>query len=191
MIVAISGKIGSGKSHISKHIRTELPNLDFKNKSFGYDVKKIVSYLTGINMKTILSRKAKSIFLSEWNMTIGEMFQKVGTDCMRDNLHNNTWVLSMFSKYDDGLNWVIDDVRFRNEANYIKERGGIIIRLEGDPKNVRAFDKRDPNHKSEIELDNYEKFDIIWENTLEKPLDDLIQLIEHKINIFDISDSNK
>jgi hypothetical protein len=48
-----------------------------------------------------------------------------------------------------------DDIK----ANAIKTAGGIIIRLEGDPMNVRANSKRDLFHPSEIELDNYTDFD--------------------------------
>jgi hypothetical protein len=92
MIIGISGKICSGKSYISNYIIDSLYNLKFEKKSFGYDVKKITSYITGIDMEHILSRDAKKIFLPEWNMNIGEMFQKVGTDCMRNNLHKDVWV---------------------------------------------------------------------------------------------------
>ena len=181
MIIGVAGKIGSGKTHIARYIQDNLQEYNFQLKSFGYDVKKITSYLTGINMKTIMSRKAKSLYLPEWGLTLGEMFQKVGTDCMRDNLHFDTWVLSLFSKYSDEQNWVIDDVRFLNEAKAIKDKGGLIIRLEGDPMELRKNDSRDPNHRSEIELDDYNRFDIIYDNRLNLNLDDLIKSIRLKI----------
>ena len=65
----------------------------------------------------------------------------------------------MYSTYSDDQNWVISDVRFLNEAESIRKRGGILIRLEGDPTGIRAKDTRDPNHESEIQLDDYEHFD--------------------------------
>jgi len=180
MILGISGKLGSGKSHVARHIQNTLLEYEFKKKSFGYDVKKIASYLTGINMKTILSRKGKSHYLPEWDMTLGEMYQKIGTDCMRLNLHTDAWILSLFSGYDSEQNWVIDDLRFPNEAEAIKERGGLIIRLEGDPKDVRKKDPRDLNHPSETSLDNYKRFDILF-NTETENLEDLIELLKQKI----------
>lgn len=180
MIIGISGKIGSGKTHTAKYIINNMTDYDFKLKSYGYNVKKIASLLTGINMKTIMSRKAKNIYLPEWKMTLGEMYQKIGTDCMRFNLHPDTWLISMFSTYHENDNWVIDDVRFRNEADLIKENGGIIIRVEGDPKSVREKDVRDHNHLSETELDNYEKFSIIFDSDKEN-LDDLIKQIKNII----------
>ena len=177
-IIGISGKIGSGKSYTSRYIQNRL---GYERKSFGYNVKKIVSFLTGVSMKTILSRKAKANFLPEWNMTLGEMFQKVGTDCMRDNLHKDSWVISMFAKYTPDQNWVIDDVRFQNEADYIKKLGGIIIRLEGDPNDIRKDDTRDPNHESETSLDNYDKFDIIWDNDHNPNIEDMMCIVKKLI----------
>ena len=180
MIIGISGKIGSGKSEVARQIKKTFPDKNFKIMSYGYMVKKVTSLLTGINMKTCLSRNAKNIYLPEWNMTLGEMFQKVGTDCMRNNLHKNTWVISAFSNYNDE-NLIFDDVRFINEADGIKERNGLLIRLEGDPKNVRANDTRNLIHESETQLDDYMGFDIIYDNNqpIEK-ITDLLELIKDK-----------
>jgi len=176
MIIGISGKIGSGKSEVARQIRKTFPDKNFKIVSFGYMVKKVASQLTGISLKTCLSRKAKNIYLPEWDMTLGKMYQKIGTDCMRDNLHKDTWVIAAFAKYNKNENWIFDDVRFFNEANGIKERGGLLIRLEGDPKGIRANDTRDPNHESETQLDNYNRFDIIFDN--DRPIEKIFELTE-------------
>lgn len=182
MIISLSGKLGSGKSFITKHIKNTFKEYNFERKSFGYNLKKVTSFLTGVSMKTILSRKAKELYLPEWNMTIGQMFQKLGTDAIRNNLHQNAWVISLFSDYTEDKNYIIDDVRFITEADAIKKRNGIIIRLEGDPANLRNKDTRNHNHSSETELDNYENFDIVWQNEVsEKRLNDLMKIIEDKI----------
>lgn len=53
----------------------------------------------------------------------------------------------------------ISDVRFKNEADYIKEQGGKLIRLERDPKlNIYKTELTD---LSETELDNYSGFDFV------------------------------
>jgi hypothetical protein len=87
----------------------------------------------------------------------------------------------MFSSYNDNENYIIDDVRFKNEADIIKEKGGILIRLEGDPKGIRAKDLRDPNHISEIALDDYDKFDIKY-NSDKDYLEDLLNFIKSKMS---------
>lgn len=178
MIIGISGKICSGKTEVAKYIKKTFPKYNFQIRSFGYDVKFIASYLTSIDMKTIQLRESKSIYLKDWNMTIGEMFQKIGTDCMRIGLHYDTWVLSLMSKYTQEQNWIIDDVRFKNEANAIKNKGGMMIRLEGDPLDLRKKDPRDMNHQSEIELDDYDRFDIIYNNVPPiESIDNLMKII--------------
>ena len=57
-------------------------------------------------------------------------------------------------------NWIIPDVRFPNEVEAIKERGGIVIRVN------RSTTKSDSNsnHESEIALDHYHDFDAIINN---------------------------
>jgi hypothetical protein len=52
--------------------------------------------------------------------------------------------------------YVIADVRFLNEAAWIKNHGGMMVRLERAPE-LRGADIDDP---SETELDDYEGFDL-------------------------------
>ena len=183
LIIGISGKMGSGKDTIAKEIIKSFPDYNFRRVSFGYNVKKIVSILTGLDMRTILSRKIKSVYLEEWNMTVGEMFQQVGTNAMRDILNKDTWILSLFNNIKNGENIIITDVRFENEANAILNRGGYLIRVNGDPKKISKKETRNLNHRSETELDNFDKFDIIYEN--KPPIDNLKQLMDEikKLNI--------
>ena len=182
IIIGISGKIGSGKDTVANKIITHFKQYNFKNKKFGHYVKKTVSLLTGIKTKDIYKRKIKNKYLEEWGMTVGKMFQIVGTDALRNNLHKDTWIITLFNN-SRNQNIIISDVRFKNEADSIKKRGGILIRLEGDPKNLRGKDGRDVNHKSETDLDNYENFDIIWNNKPpRKNINNLIKIIEDKIN---------
>lgn len=90
------------------------------------------------------------------------LLQLLGTQCGREIIHPNIWVNALFSEYVSYHNsrvniytlpkWIISDVRFENEAKAIKERNGIIIRVNRNSENK-------DNHQSEIELDNYKEFD--------------------------------
>jgi hypothetical protein len=92
-------------------------------------------------------------------MTVRDFLQKLGTDGLRTGLHENTWVNALMADY-EGLydldtdrttypNWIITDTRFPNEAQAIKNAGGIVIRVE------RPGYKPINDHPSEIGLDNW------------------------------------
>jgi len=168
MIIGISGKIGSGKdtfaAHFIKHAN-KVYGVSFRNKKFAYNLKKIVSVLVGIPIRDVLSREGKLKYLPDWNMTVGEMQQKLGTEAIRNNIHRDAWVLSLFGNYDGNKdNWIVTDVRFKNEAEIVKEKGGILIRLNGDPINSKSGDNRNMAHQSEIDLDDYQGFDYVYDN---------------------------
>lgn len=98
-------------------------------------------------------------------MTVREFLQILGTEGIRDSLHKNAWVNALFSEYeplhsaedDECPKWIITDVRFPNEANAIRERGGRVIRINRN--GVRPVN----GHSSETALDGY-NFDYVLEN---------------------------
>lgn len=116
------------------------------------------------------------------------LLQLLGTECGRQIIHPNIWVNALMSNYrpigvkqlfsdeyiqrltdrkddfcpkvDEPIypNWIITDVRFPNEVKAIKDRDGIIIR-------VNRFGMIDNStHESETTLDNYKEFDFIIDN---------------------------
>ena len=162
MIIGISGKIGSGKDSLADLIIKH--NNQFEKKSYAYKLKKIGSLLTGTEESLWFTQEGKNIYLPEWNMTIGRFQQLLGTEAMRVGLHPNTWIISLFADLKEDSKWVITDVRFKNEAYAVKERGGFLIRIEGDPAKVRANSTRDMSHPSETDLDDFTGWDSIYKN---------------------------
>ncbi len=102
----------------------------------------------------------------EHGMTVKDapLLQKVGVDMRQKN--PQVWI--------DTLYWtlvenapriaVITDVRFQNEATFVKQMGGILVKVQrvspttGEP--FQASD-RDPKHVSEMELEHY-----AWDHTI-------------------------
>lgn len=155
-------------------------------KKFALKVKEVASLLTGIEVERFEDQNFKSQELNnDWHfddhtLTGREMLQKVGTEVVR-SIHPNAWINALFIDYILDLrrvsniqggttianaypNWIITDVRFPNEANAIRDRGGVVIRVN---RPTIVIDQ----HPSEISLDDYKKFDYIIENT--GSLDDL------------------
>lgn len=151
-VIGISGKIGSGKTSLAQFLSIMIPGLGVH--SFADRLRDVVSIMTGI--KNTRSSAAKNTYLPDWGMTLGQLLQSVSQK-MRE-VNPDTWVNALFSQLGADSFWVIDDLRYKNEAAAIKAAGGILIRLDG--RLALALDTRDPNHISETELDNYE-FDMI------------------------------
>ena len=128
-------------------------------------------------------------------LTPRKLLQLLGTEAGRQILHPNIWINALFADYNpkfkgveyDNLNkyypnWIITDVRFPNEAQAIKDKSGILIRIN---RNNFFYDEDGKkcllinNHLSETALDDYKDFDHIIENN--GSIEDLITKIT---NIF-------
>lgn len=165
IIIGISGKIGAGKTTFSNILAEELSK-KYKVRfiNFADKLKEICFVLTGYRG---ITQEEKQIFLPNWNKTVGQILQQLGTDVMRDHFDNDVWVKSTFSEIErDTENdiFIIGDCRFENEAKSIKLNDGLVYRINGDPAQIRQNSTRDLNHPSETNLDTYEYFDNIYEN---------------------------
>ena len=165
MLIGIGGKIGAGKDFTAKYLCENLTEYNFKTRSFAYKVKQIAALLSGMSMDDALSHDGKNKMVEHFNMTLGRMQQVIGTDLFRDHFDVDTWVKALFADYREGMDWIVTDVRFPNEAEQIRMMGGILIRLDGDPAGIREKSTRDMSHPSETSLDDYGHFTMIYKTT--------------------------
>lgn len=77
-------------------------------------------------------------------------------------------------------NWIITDVRFPNEAKVIKDRGGILIRIDRDYVLRGGLEDPKLQHESETALDNYQNFDYIIQNdgTIEELIEKIKKIVD-------------
>ena len=237
-IIAISGRIGSGKDEVGKIIN-KLTNNKWEIKKFADSLKDTVCLLLGCTREDLESHDFKNSLVSEeWRVhyvkvedavnpieketkrvskyyvseesvkkewfkgkkanspfeivselfTVRKFLQVLGTECVRDHFHGNTWVNALFSKYKakhHSVNygttsdkqriaistnqvypyWIITDMRFPNEMQAVKDKGGITIR-------VNRPNLIENNHPSETSFDSA-TFDFVINNDKD---------IEHLIN---------
>jgi hypothetical protein len=177
-LIGISGRIGSGKDTVGQRICQQL-GVEWEIKKFAGKLKQIASILTGIPIQQFEDQEFKKTELPEqWSyllktgdafnvegfevfkqrMTVRTLLQRLGTEALRDNLHVNVWTNALFSDHRPAKmseykpsKWVITDVRFANEAEAIKQRGGIIIRIDRPELQTKAR-----LHPSETALDRFE-----------------------------------
>jgi len=72
-------------------------------------------------------------------------------------IDNEFWIKNLFKVAEDKeyTNVIITDVRYTNEADYIIDHGGYVIRVNRENKDT----VHNEEHPSEIELDDYKRFD--------------------------------
>lgn len=165
LIIGISGKIGSGKDTLADFLQKWSNKPILAKKSFAYKLKMTGAFLTGTDSSLWFTQEGKNVYLDAWGMTIGEFQQKLGTEAIRNGLHSNAWIISLFADLNKDSRWVITDMRFKNEAKAVKDNGGILVRIDGDPTNTRTNSKRDLTHPSETDLDDFQDWDVHYKNT--------------------------
>src|SRR5208282_4984324 len=99
VLIGISGKIGSGKDTLAQMIMKNFPELNFQQKSFAYKLKQIVAILSGTTIDENLTQEGKQRHIPEWGMTLGQMQQVIGTECIRNHFDQNAWVKALFIDY--------------------------------------------------------------------------------------------
>ena len=179
MIVSISGKIGSGKDTIADIIMQYTPYHNWEVKKFAGKLKDIAEILSGVPKINFEDQEFKKQDMgSEWGMTYRDLLQKLGTEAMRNGLHENVWVNALFADYrpiNDELrqsmgnvidysncewpNWIITDCRFPNELEAVKNRKGLTIKVIRDSGNTIGT-----THASETALDYYTNWDYVIDN---------------------------
>jgi len=121
-------------------------------------------------------------YCTQERRTYRDALQFIGTDLFRKQFNDNTWVDATMADYKgvpapNGLpggyikfpNWFISDMRFPNEVKAIKERGGLLIRI--NRPSVVSTD----THESETALDDFKGFDLVITNN--DDLDGIYQIL--------------
>ena len=147
MILGITGKAGHGKNTVAEILKEACPAMDWQRVAFADALKNVFWALTGTVPIDTTDWKHK--YLPEWGMTRREMLQRIGTDCLRNHFDPDIWVKALFFQMEPGKNYVITDVRFKNEVAKIEEMGGKLVRV------IRhGYDNGLPPHESETDLDH-------------------------------------
>lgn len=182
--------------------RDDLESHDFKDKELGeewwryqiiWESKPALN--THLHLTKYEAERAANIFtqihgrykIELVKLTPRLLLQLLGTDCGRDIIHPNIWVNSLFADYQPKYtmnsekwnkpisNWIVTDVRFENEAQAIKDRGGVVIRVERGYQNPLMPEISVDEHPSETSLDNYE-FDHVIQN--DGSIEELIEKVK-------------
>jgi hypothetical protein len=139
MIVGFLGFIGSGKGTAGDILK----EIGFVKQSFAGPVKDTASVMFGwprhlLEGDTEESRKFREEYDPFWSKKFGYQFtprmalQTIGTEVGRDLFDSNIWISRLEKNIEENKNYVITDVRFKNEMNWIRNNNGILIEIQRD-----------------------------------------------------------
>lgn len=164
ILIGITGRYGTGKSTLAAML-AEL--LDAQVVAFADALKEhthtILEDLTGVLLPPHRIEELKSNCL-------GPMYQGYG-EFMRQNFGQDYWIEQLESVLPARA--IVADVRYPNESQWIKARGGLLVAISGPCR--RDGDQRSPTHPSEAGVKECAAMaDIAFEND-----GDLRQLRNH------------
>ena len=162
-LIGLSGKRGSGKDTVARLLQQLQPERSWLIRSFGDAIKTVSAALAGEDVAPYYSQVGKAELLPVFGRTRGEMLQQVGSALRA--WEPLVWVDAFFAALPNDACVLVPDVRFANEADPIRARGGLMVRIEGDPLHQRGDGTRDDNHPSEVAMDDYPSFDFVIHNT--------------------------
>ena len=130
-LIGFAGKARSGKDTAGKYLVDEYQFLRYSFAQPLKDATKIMFHLTD---KQIENKEKPA---EPWGRSPRELYQKVGTDIAR-NIDVNVWVkgADIFRQENPGRSIVITDVRFSNEAFWIRSQGGLVVFLHSDTRGI-------------------------------------------------------
>jgi cytidylate kinase len=166
IIIGISGKIGSGKSTSADFLEKELisKGLRCQQLSFATRLKETIATLCDTSNEVQFTQDGKNTVDPILGKTYGELQQTLG-EGLRNLLGWDIWIKLALDPQRDLDVVIIPDCRYKNEAQAIRSRGGLLVRINGDVASIRANSKRNLTHSSEIDLDDWTDWNLVIDNT--------------------------
>ena len=149
MIIGLSGYARSGKDTVAELLCL---NYAFKRVAFADPIREAILTLNPkIDSITHVSHRVEDYGweVAKQEPEIRRLLQVMGTEVGRKMFGENIWIDMAFKQAEQYQQVVIPDVRFTNEADAIKELGGIIWRINRHGLNGIN------EHRSEHAMDSY------------------------------------
>jgi hypothetical protein len=177
-IIGITGRKRSGKDTIGHYL---VDKHNYIRVGFADALKESCKVLFGLSDDQLYGTDKQKEEIDEyWGYSARQILQKIGTDLYRENIStvlpkisNDIWIRVLERKimnyHKQGFNkFVITDVRFPNELEFVKKLNGRIWKVNRDLENI-------DNHPSEAFIDGFNNLLEIENN---KTIDDLYKKVE-------------
>lgn len=158
-VVGLSGKAGSGKDYIAQNV---LIPLGYSQFSFAWHFK---VWIVGTGQATW-----DEVFVTK-PPHVRKLLQEEGTERGRNVYGQNVWCetagvwMRVLAENSGITKFVIPDVRFPNEVEFVQSLGGVVWRIHAPERVARSnLSEEARHHISETALDDYTGFNSVIAN---------------------------
>ncbi len=136
-LIGLTGFAGSGKDTVAEMLLDEYSGYSC---AFADPLRRAASEVFGLTHEQMTDREKKEAEVPYWGKTPRQILQLLGTECMRDVFGGDVWVKradmqleclkGMDAREEIGSDLVVfTDVRFPEEARFIREHGGVVVNV--------------------------------------------------------------
>jgi hypothetical protein len=177
MLIGIHGPLNGGKDTVANIIQLHKPQR-FNRYAFAKPLKDALKVMLGFSDQQIEDRTLKEQVDPYWGFAPRKAMQLLGTEFGREMLRKDIWIkraeLEVTKNAEAGKHTIITDVRFENEAEWLRSRDDAVLIYIVAPDVVK--DERHL-HASEAGISRTDT-DIVLVNDKAKGLDVLIEQVK-------------
>ena len=147
-MIGLVGKKGSGKDTMADFLVSEY---GYHKLAMADPLKKACKILFDFSDAQLNDHELKEKIDDRWGISPRQAFQKMGTDLIRKHICDDFWLRRADIEVGHYLeeSVVISDIRFPNEAEWVKHHGGILVRIHSP-----CPPHKEDTHSSEVLVDD-------------------------------------
>lgn len=183
-LIGIHGAMNAGKDTVASVIMS-LRSESYRQYSFAKPIKDACKVIFGFDDLKMNDRKLKEEVDPFWGFSPRRAMQLLGTEYGRNMIRDDIWVRRAQVEYennwmDHGLGTIITDVRFENEADWIRKTvdpmrhvSSVIIHVVSPEAKITSI------HASEMGIEFYNGKDFLIHNVKAEGLSALVDKVRN------------
>lgn len=158
-IIGVAGKARSGKDTVANLLRSKIHGT--YRYSFATPIKLMVEALPGMPLhQTLEDEGRKEEIIPDLGRSYRYLWQTLGTEWGRHQVHPDIWLICAgrwLAVHGPGM--IVGDVRFENEADWIRSQGGCIVHVV---REGCATIEGSATHQSEVGIESKYSDYTLW-----------------------------